>query len=88
MSEPTPQEPTPQELLEARINELIDASLAYNPNLPKWYARLCVEHYIRNEEAEYFTAINDYMVEAPEETATIDFTEVSSKETPDETSGS
>lgn len=79
-------EPTPQELLEARIQELMDASLAYNPNLPKWYARLCVEHYIRNEEAQYFQAVADFVEES--QTATLDFTEVSSKETPDEASGS
>lgn len=48
----------PQQILEERIKELTELSMALHPKTPEWYARLCVEKYIREEEPHLLEGVD------------------------------
>lgn len=46
------------DILEARIQELMEISKATVPDTPEWYIRMCVEAYIREQEPELIVGLN------------------------------
>lgn len=53
--------------LDARINELVEASKGMYPDTPDWFVRLAVEQYIREEEPHLLDETDKVSAESNDE---------------------